>query len=58
MSSKVSRNDITGDAIQTRAASEQYKDNLEKIDFSIKLDVDASSPPPYKLTQRSKDYSK
>ena len=44
-----------GDLIETRAASEQYKNNLEKLDFSIKLDVDASAPPPYKLTQRSKE---
>ena len=55
MSSKVSRNDITGDSIKSKAPSKQYEDNLSKVDFSIKLEVAPDAPPPYKLTQRTKE---
>lgn len=49
------RNDITGDLIKTKDHSKQYEDNLSKIDFSVKLEVAPDAPPPYKLTQRSKE---
>lgn len=52
------KNDITGDPIKSKAPSKQYEDNLAKVDFSVKLELAPDAPPPYKLTQRTKDCSK
>lgn len=49
------KNDITGDPIQSKAPSKLYEENLSKVDFSIKLEVASDAPPPYKLTQRTKE---
>lgn len=51
------KNDITGDTIQTKSPTKQYEDNLAKVDFSIKLELAPDAPPPYKLTERTKDKS-
>ena len=42
------KNDITGHSIQTRDITEQFVNNFEKIDHSIKLETE--------VTQEQKDY--
>ena len=41
----VARNEITGDLIKTKVNDDQkYKDNFDKIDFSIKLEDENPKP--------------
>jgi hypothetical protein len=48
--SKVAKNDITGDSIQTKSSSQRYRDNWEKI-FGKKNSKDSTEKrksPSYK----------
>ena len=36
---KTSKNDITGDWIKSKPASDMFDKNFDKIDFSVKLEV-------------------
>ena len=40
----VSKNEITGDSIQTKSTSDAFRKGYEGVDFSIKLETPVAQP--------------